>query len=275
MRLKQKGGIIVRFTLAMMSSALIFAPLYFIIIGGMMDDAEINRRPPYLIPPHPTIKPYIETFNLLKRNFCNTTLIAIGVTTLTLTIAMPCSFGLYMLRSRLSSYLLGLFAMLQVLPAVATVIPLFLIFYRLHLLNNHLSVILATSGFSVPFAILVLTAYIKAIPLSLIEAAQVDGANFLRIMWSIVLPLAKPGLATAGLLVFIQGWSNFVFPVAFLQRGDVQPVSVSLFIFISQYGVRWNRLMAASALYALPPVLVVVLAGKRIVEGLLAGAMKE
>ncbi|MEM3629611.1 MAG: carbohydrate ABC transporter permease [Candidatus Bathyarchaeia archaeon] len=211
----------------------------------------------------------------MKISFLNTLIIALGVTILSLIIAIPCSFGLTMLRSRLGAYLSGLFALVQVLPAVAVVIPLFLVFYKLHLLNNHLSVVLAVSGFSIPFATLVLTAYMKSIPRSLIEAAQVDGASLTRILWAVVLPLAKPGIATAALLVFMQGWSNFVFPAAFLQKGDVQPVSVSLFVFISQYGVRWNRLMAASALYSLPPVLAVIIAGKRIVEGLLAGATKE
>ncbi|MEM2293619.1 MAG: carbohydrate ABC transporter permease [Nitrososphaerota archaeon] len=261
--------------MALASATIIFSPLYFIIIGGMMDDKEINQRPPYLIPPNPTTQHYVEVAKLLKINFANTAIIAISVTMLTLALAIPCAFGLIMLKARLSTALSGLFALLQVLPTVATVIPLFLIFYKLRLLNNYLSVVLSISAFSIPFATLVLTAYMKSIPTSLIEAAQVDGASFLRILWSVVLPLAKPGIATAGMLVFMQGWSNFVFPAAFLQKGGLQPVSVSLFTFISQYGVRWNRLMAASALYALPPVLAVIIAGKRIVEGLLAGAMKE
>jgi multiple sugar transport system permease protein len=268
-------GTIWRSTLAITVSVLIFIPLYFILIGGMMEDAEINRRPPYLFPPHPTVQYYLEVAKMMKINFLNTAIIALGVTVVTLVLAVPCAFGLVILRSHLKRALSAFFALIQVLPAVAVVVPLFLIFYKLRLLNTHLSVIFATSGFGIPFAVLVLVAYMNSIPYALIEAAQVDGASLLRILWSIVLPLARPGIATAGILVFLQGWSNFVFPVAFLQRGDIQPMSVSLFVFISQYGVRWNRLMAASALYALPPVLAVVIAGRRIVEGLLAGATKE
>lgn len=264
-----------RSALAITAAMLIFMPLYFILIGGMMDDAEINRRPPYLFPPRPTVQYYVEVMGMMRMNFLNTAIIALGVTVVTLALAAPCAFGLVILRSRLSGYLSASFALIQVLPPIAVVVPLFLIFHRLRLLNTHLSVIFAVSSFSVPLAVLVLAAYMRSIPHSLVEAAQVDGASFLRILWSVVLPLARPGIATAGILVFLQGWSNFVFPVAFLQRGDVQPMSVSLFVFISQYGVRWNRLMAASTLYALPPVLAVIIAGRRIVEGLLAGATKE
>jgi ABC-type glycerol-3-phosphate transport system permease component len=84
----------------------------------------------------------------------------------------------------------------------------------------------------------------------------------------------RPALLTAALLIFLQGWGNFVFPVAFIQRKELQPMSVALFYFVGEYGVRWNMLFAASAIYALPPVVAVIVAGRGLVAGLTAGALR-
>ena len=166
-------------------------------------------------------------------------------------------------------------AFVQIVPGAAVVVPLFLMFHKAGLVNTRLSVILATSGFAIPFATLVLSSYMRSIPLELVEAAQVDGASLMRILRDIVLPLATPAIATVAIFAFLGGWGDLLFSVAFLQKRELQPASVGITTFVSQYGVQWNRLLAASALYALPPVIVVLFAGRALVAGLTSGALKD
>src|SRR5690606_38185280 len=143
-------------------------------------------------------------------------IIGLGVTIVSLLASVPAAFALAKLHIRGSASLSLLLAFVQLTPMVAVVTPLFLTFYRLGLLNTHLSVVLAVSTFTVPFATLVLVPHMQAVPSTLIEAAEIDGASLYRVFWSIVLPLVRPAVAAVALLVFLQGWGNFVFPVAFL-----------------------------------------------------------
>ena len=166
-------------------------------------------------------------------------------------------------------------AFTQVLPATAVIIPLFLIFNRIGLINNYLGVILGISVFTIPFATIVLNAYIQAIPTGLMEAALIDGAGFLRIFLSIILPLSSPAIATASILTLILAWGDFIFALSFLKERTLQPMSIGLYNFIGQYGVQWNKLLAGSMIFAVFPLVVALLAGKAIVAGLTAGAFKE
>jgi len=264
-----------RTIIATLAAAAILVPFYFVLIYGAMSETEIDRMPPYLIPPHPTLVHYAEAFSVAKLPLANSAIIAAGVTVLTLAAASPAAFALAKLKFRFARLVSWLMAFVQVTPMVAVVTPLFLMFFKAGFLGTYLSVILAVSAFSIPFAILVLNAHMESIPTALIEAAQIDGASVYRIFRDVALPLAMPALLTAGILVFLQGWGNFVFAVSFLQRKETQPMSVALFYFVGEYGVQWNQLMAASALYALPPVIAVALASRRLVAGLMGGALKE
>ena len=250
-------------------------PIYFVAIAGLMSEAEIYRQPPYLIPPNPTLRYYTEAWATMRLHLVNSVVIALGVTLVTLAISTPAAFGLARLRLPGASSLSFMMAFAQMLPAASVVVPLFLLFYGLGLVNTYMGVILAVSAFTIPFSVIVLTAFMRSIPLALLEAARIDGASLLRFFWSVVLPLSKPAIATAGMFAFLFGWSDFIFSVSFLQRRELQPMSVGLFAFVDQYGVRWNALMAGSAIYALPPVIAVLIGGKALVAGLTSGALKE
>lgn len=143
------------------------------------------------------------------------------------------------------------------------------------LINNYLGAILGISVFTIPFAAIVLNAYIQAIPTGLMEAALIDKAGLLRIFTSIIIPLASPAIATASILTFIMAWGDFIFSISFLKERILQPMSIGLYTFISRYRVQWNKLMAGSMIFSIPPLIVALLAGKAIVAGLTAGALKE
>ena len=161
------------------------------------------------------------------------------------------------------------------LPYAAVIIPLFLIFTKLRLINNHIGAVLGISVFLIPFAVIVLRAYMISVPTGLIEAALIDGADYFKIFRSIILPLTSPGIASVSILVFLMAWGNFIVPLAFIKERSLQPASIGLYTFVGQYGIQWNKLMAGSMIYTIPPLVIALIAGKSIVAGLTAGAFKE
>lgn len=255
--------------------ALIVSPLYFIAIGGFMSTEEIFYKPPYFFPPRPSFQYYREAFVTLLPYLKNSFIIAFGTLLLTLAIALPAPFVLTKFRFPAKGLWSFLFAFVQMLPYAAVVIPLFLMFTRLRLINSYSGVILALSVFLVPFAVIILRSYMVAVPSGLIEAALIDGAGYFKIFTSIFLPLSAPGIASVAILVFLLAWGNFIVPLAFIKEESMRPVSIGLYVFIGQYGVQWNKLMAGSMIYTIPPLVVALLAGKSIVAGLTAGAFKE
>lgn len=267
----------IRFIIATFSVVLIAVPIYFMIIGGMMELAEIHRRPPYLIPPNPTLQYYRESASLMKVPLKNSLIIAACVSAMTLLWAPLVGFGLGKLRlgRGAKGVTLGLIFLLQLLPAVAVVTPLFLVFHKLGLVNTTWSVIIAISAGQIPFASLILATYMMSgVPTELLESAYLDGASGLRIFTSIVLPLSRPALGTVALLAFMAGWGELLLSMSFIQKKALYPASVAMTAFTTVYGTQWNLLMAAATLYALPPIVVAVVAGKQLASGLIAGALK-
>jgi len=261
--------------IALIPTVLIIMPLYFIAIGGFQTVAEIFHRPPYWFPPHPTLAFYKDALVTLAPYLKNSLIIALGNLVLTLAVALPSAFALAKFRLRWGKATFFLLAFAQMLPATAVIIPLFLIFNNFALINNYLSAILGIGIFTIPFATIILRAYMQAIPTGLVEAAFIDGASLLHVFRSIIIPLSSPAIATAGILTLIMGWGDFIVSLSFLKDQAMQPMSIGLYNFIGQYGVQWNKLMAGSMIFAVPPLVVALLAGKSIVAGLTAGAFKE
>lgn len=254
---------------------LIVFPLYFIAIGGFMSVAEIFRKPPYLFPPHPTLAYYKEAFLTLLPYMKNSFLISFGTLGITLLLSLPSAFVLSKFKMKINRFAHEFFTFVQMLPYVAVIIPLFLIFTKLKLINNIWGAVLGISVFLVPFAVIILRAYMISIPDALLEAALIDGASYTDIFVKIILPLSAPSIASVSILVFLLAWGNFIVPLAFIKERSLQPMSIGLYMFIGQYGVEWNKLMAGSMIYTIPPLIIALIAGKAIVAGLTAGALKE
>lgn len=254
---------------------IIMIPIYLVIIGGFMTVQEIYRQPPHLFPPNPTWQFYQSAWNTLNQSMLNSFIIAIGTYVLTLAVSTPTAFALAKLRMSVEKPVSFAMALVQMLPMTTLVIPLFLIFFNVGLNNTFTGVVLGISAFTVPFCTILLTAYMRSIPSGLMEAAWIDGASLGRIFVSIVLPISSPGIATAGMFAFLMAWGNFIFPLSLLQERSLQPMSVALYRFVDQFGIEWNMLMAGSAIYSIPPILVVLVAGRYLVSGMTAGAFKE
>jgi len=258
--------------------ALYLFPVYWMVATSLKAQREIFAIPPKLVPWPPDFEPYREAVlgnPDVARGVLNSTIIAIGTTALTLVLAAPAAYALARLRLRFT-VAIGLALLIsQMLPSINIALPLFVIFSRVGLVDSFLALIVANATVTVPFAIIILRPFFLTVPGEVVEASRVDGSTRFGAFWRIALPLAGPGLITVAALTFLTAWGEFVFGLTLATSEEMQPITVVLSRIITQFGTRWNELMAVSTVVALPIVIFFILLQRYIVGGLTAGAMKE
>jgi multiple sugar transport system permease protein len=200
--------------------------------------------------------------------------IAAGTTALTLAIAIPAGYGLARVSGRITTIALGLLIVLQMVPQTANVIPLFQIFGSWGMLDQNVGVIVADSALLIPFAILLLRPFFRAVPDALAEAASIDGASAMRTFLSVMLPIARNGIATTGTLVFLMSWGEFLYAVNFFLSPGNYPLSALLAQQVSAFGINWPGLMALAVITSVPILILFIFTYRLLREGLTLGAVK-
>jgi len=165
---------------------------------------------------------------------------------------------------------------ISMFPPIATVSPLFLALAALGLHDTLAALVITYTTFSLPLAVWLLMNFFAALPRELYAAARVDGCTAFGALARVMLPLAAPGLLAAGLLTFIFAWNEFLFALTFTLTNEMRtvPVAIALITGASPYELPWGKIMAASVIVTLPLVVLVLVFQRRIVSGLMAGAVK-
>jgi multiple sugar transport system permease protein len=253
-------------------------PLYWVVISSLKNTVELFRTPPTLFPLQIDWTPYITNFvqnQDMLHYMANSLYIAVGTMILTLLLAAPIAYALARLPIRGKNVFLLVFLVAQMFPSIMLALPLFVMFTRIGLVNSQLAVILAVTTRTLPFAALILRPFFLTLPRELEDAAFIDGCTLWSAFYRIILPLSRPGMLTVAALTFLMGWSDFLFPLTLISDDTKRPLTLGLYKFISEYGSRWNDLMAVSVVAAIPIILVFIFAQKYITSGLVAGAVKE
>ncbi len=200
--------------------------------------------------------------------------IAVGTTALVLLIGIPAAYALARTSGLITSVGLALLIVLQMLPQTANVIPLFQVFGSWGLLDSTLGVIIADTALLTPFAVMLMRPFFRAVPVSLEEAASLDGANLVRTFARIVLPVARNGVATTGTLVFMLAWGEFLYAVNLFLSPGTYPLSALVAQQVGAFGIDWPGLMALAVLTSLPILVVYALSYRLLRDGLTVGAVK-
>lgn len=256
-------------------TVIIISPIYFIFTYGFETLDEMLHVPPYFFPPSFTFENYIRAFDTLKFYMLNNVLIATGCLAFTLLIAPLAAFSIAHYIKKMNNVINLVLLMTQMFPVVMLAIPMFLIFNKVGLINTLPGLILADATYTIPFATLVLSAYFRSIPFTLVESAIIDGASHLKAFLRIVVPISQSGIFTTAILGFLMAWSDFVYALSLTTSPKIQPISIGIYKFMGQYGNQWPLVMASGFLYTIPPILFVLLGGRYIVSGLSAGAVKQ
>jgi multiple sugar transport system permease protein len=206
----------------------------------------------------------------------NSLLLSAGCAVLTVIVAVLAAYPLSRYRNRFNKPFLYAVLFGTCLPITAMMVPVYSLFVSLNLIDSIGGTILFMAASSLPMAIWMTKNFVDAVPISLEEAAWVDGASSMKTLWTIVVPLVRPGIAVVFIFVFVQAWGNFFVPFVLLLSPENQPAAVSIFTFFGQYGaVAYGQLAAYSLVYSVPVIALYVLVS-RVLGGssALAGAVK-
>jgi multiple sugar transport system permease protein len=257
------------------ATAIMLFPLYWMVVSSLKTNQEIFQIPATWIPTPLTITPYVVAFETQGFHLLTSLIIAIGTVIVSLAIAAPTAYALAHFRFRITLLVVFCLLLTQMIPTVTLATPMFLIFNRFGLLNRYIGLILADSTYAVPFDILILRAFLQAIPYQLAEAAFVDGAGEWGAFLRVIAPLAVPGIITAGLFAFLFAWGDFLYALTLITTNTFAPISLSIYTFLGEYSSQWNILMATATLASIPAAILLVAFQGYITAGLTSGAMKE
>jgi ABC-type glycerol-3-phosphate transport system permease component len=200
-------------------------------------------------------------------------IVAVGSTALALVLGLFAAYALARLRFRGKRFLAMWILSTIMFPPVVAVIPIFIMAGRLQLIDKYFTLIVPYAAFNLPLVIWVLRSSIRQIPEEIEDAALVDGASRMEIITRIVLPLAAPGIATAGILSMLLAWNEFLFALT-LTRSQVKTAPVGISEFTGMFGTEWGSLSAAATTIVAPVVLMALLLRRHLIEGLTLGAVK-
>jgi len=200
--------------------------------------------------------------------------ISLGTVVVSLVIAAPAAYALAHFKVRGAGVVLLVILISQMVPNIVVANALYSAYSNFGLLNSIPGLILADSSLGIPFAMLILRAFMLTLPRSLTEAAQVDGAGTVRVFVSIVLPLCRNALITAALFTFLFAWGDFLFALTLTTTEDVRPVTLGLYTYIGAFVADWSSVMATAVMASLPAVVLLVIAQRYVAAGTTAGAVK-
>ena len=259
---------------ALMLIGLMLGPVLYIIVGGFRTNSQITTDPAAL--PHPwVIGNYTDvlTGGVFWRQVGNSTIVAVVTTLAVVTLGVMASYVLARYRFRGRGAMYALFAAGLMFPATVAITPLYILVKNLGLVNTLPGVILPQIAFGLPTTIIILVPFLRAIPIEIQEAAEIDGASRLGFFWRMVVPLAVPGVVTVGILAFIGSWNAYLLPLFILNDQSTFTLPLGVQQFSSQYSVDTARVLAFTSLSMLPALIFFSIFQRRIVGGL-TGAVK-
>lgn len=252
-------------------------PLLWLFSTSFKSPQELGSIDPTWIPRHPSLDNYRDAFDAqpLLRSALNSLIVAGSASLIAVAIAVPAAYVMVRYKTRISQAGTVWILVSQMFPFVLVIIPLFLVLKNLHMINSLPGLIVVYVVWNLPFSLWMLQGYVKAVPLSLEEAASMDGASRFRTLTSVVLPLLTPGLIATLMFSFVTAWNEFFFALVLLKSPENQTMSVILTRFLGAEGVAdLGPLAAASVVATVPSLLFFALLQRRLVGGMLAGAVK-
>jgi multiple sugar transport system permease protein len=258
-------------------------PLYWMIVTAFRPEKEIYEG--LIFPREIGISSFLAIFGFgeqyitvgsaITNYLVNSAYISIIVMVLATLLGTLGGYALARIRFPAKDILSSISLFSYIFPVIVLIIPIFFLFSSWGLINNHLGLILALLSVTLPYTLWMLRGFFQTIPIEIEEAAFLDGCSRLQVLFKIVFPLATPGIVATAVYAFILAWSNVIFPLILISRTDLQVLPIGILNYMKADFVPWDRLMAASFIASLPPVLLFYIAQKYIIAGLTAGAVKR
>lgn len=252
-------------------------PLLWMLSSALTPPQDLFAPGVRLIPTPPTLRNFPDAFALQPVGtwLLNSVVVASAITVGKLAVSVPAAYAFARLRFRGRNVLFGLVVGTMIVPDVITIVPNYILIADLDWIDTPQGVIVPMVAFT-GFYVFLLRQAMLVLPQELIDAARVDGANTLTILWRVVLPLVRPTIAVVAVLSFLSAWNLYLWPLLVLQDAEAKTIAVGMQYFVgnAEGGQEWGALMATAALAILPPLLLYVLAQKAIVSAFVESGVK-
>ena len=262
--------------LTLLLSALFLFPYVFLALSSFKPAQEVITIPPTFFPKTFSIENYQEMYNYInvEKSLLNSFVSAFGSTAIAVLLGALSAFALVRANSKLSAILLEMVFFLKMIPLSAIAVPIYRIITSFGLYDTRIALVIALAATNMPLVIWIMIGFFQSVPVSLDEAACVDGASSLVTFFRVILPVSVPGIATAGILTLFLSWNDFLLSLM-LTSANAKTFTVSLSEFLLGYQVNLGPMTAASFLFSFPIIILAIFAQKYIIQGLTAGAVKE
>ena len=262
-----------QFLIILLTAIIILVPIYWIVSGAFKQQVDIFQL-------KLLFTPTLENFNIIFKSpynlfdkLVNSTLVALSTVMITIPLATLAAYSFSRFRMKAEKVMFVTILATQFVPAVVIVLPFFILFRDIGILDTRLALVLVNLSLIMPFAIWMIKGFIDGIPLDTEEAALVDGSGRIQVVLNVVIPMALPGVITAGIFCFILAWNEFLFALIITTNKAVTlPVGLSL--FHAEEGVLWHLISAAGIMIMLPMFVLATLIQKHFVQGMTMGAVR-
>jgi multiple sugar transport system permease protein len=259
-----------------LGAAFCFLPVFWLVRSSVMSLGDIFKFPPILWPARIRWQNFVDAMSAspFLLYFRNTMIVLIPNVVGSLLTASMSAYGLARFRFPLRSFWFGLVLGAIILPPAVVLIPQFLLWSKLHLVNTFLPLTVPVWFGGGAFNVFLLRQFFMTIPKDFDNAARMDGASYWRVYWQIMIPFIQPALLAVGLFQFLFIWNDFFQPLIYLSSKETYTLAIGLRFFIGSYATFWNNLMAASLIVIVPPVAVFLIGQRYFVEGVTLTGIK-
>jgi raffinose/stachyose/melibiose transport system permease protein len=252
-------------------------PLLWLILSSLKTEAEFSSRPVWALPKGLNWQNYSDAWTTghLGTYLRNSVIATFPALALIIVLSVAAGFALEVMKWRGRGFVLLIFLTGFMVPAQMILLPLFTIYYKAHLINNLLSLIITYTAYGLPLSVFMMATFYKSVPREMLEAAAIDGANIYRSFWHISLPMVRNAILTIALVQFFFIWNDLLFSLTFISQDNRRTVQTGLLNFVGQFGqTSWGPTFASICITVFPTLAVYLVLNQRIMKGLTVGSVK-
>ena len=264
----------ITYMLLIVGTVIFLLPFLWMLVTSLKTSQEVLAYPPQLLPKTPQLSNYPDAWTSLPfTQFLFNSILVTGLSVIgnLISCVLP-AYAFARLRARWRAPMFALMVATMAIPAEVTLVPTFIGFSKLGMVNTYWPLFLP-AWFGYAYFIFLLRQFFLSIPQELTDAARLDGAGHLRILWSVFVPLSKPAIAAIAIFSFVGNWNNFLTPLIYLRTQNNFTLALGLSLFQGQYATQYNQMMAVGIVSLLPILIVFFLAQRTFIEGVRLSGM--
>jgi multiple sugar transport system permease protein len=273
-----KAGHLIGLFLAM---TIICLPGVWIVLSSLRPTVEIMAKPPVWIPRELSFDAYVAMFSGVGQGgipvleyFRNSLIISVTSTVIALAVGMAGGYAFARYRFRGKSAIFLGFMLTRTVPGIALSLPLFFVYAKIGIIDTHFGLILAYVALNVPFTVWLIDGFFRQVPRDLAEAAQIDGCTRWQAFWQVEFPLARSGIASAGIFAFLISWNEFALASQLTRSTNSKTLPVGLLDYTAEFTIDWRGMCALAVVMIIPALTLTFIVQKHLVSGLTSGAVK-